>query len=179
MPEQLMPQLAMRRENVLDLPPLLLPEGYILRPSREGDAHYWVTILNESFNNAWTDDDFDRIMVQDPAYSPDRILFICAPDGVPCAVAAAYRTKENPENGYLHYVGCRPCHAGKKLGMLVSLACLYKFREEGCDAVTLQTDDFRLAAIKTYLRLGFHPVIVHENQHERWKAIFAMLGILK
>ncbi len=177
MPEPLTPQLVMRRDTLDDLPPLEIPTGYTLRTSREGDGAHWARILSESFQVEWTDADFTRIMVEDPAYRPDRIIFACGPDNVPCAVAAAYRKTETPDEGYLHYVGCRPGHAGKRLGWLVSLACLYKFREEGCSTVVLNTDDFRLPAIKTYLRLGFHPVIVHENQHARWAAIYAALGI--
>ena len=61
------------------------------------------------------------------------------------------------DTGYLHWVATVPAHAGKKLGSFVSLAVLYKFQQEGCQNAVLETDDHRLAAIKTYLRLDFHP----------------------
>ena len=41
----------------------------------------------------------------------------------------------------------------------------------------LDTDDFRMAAIKTYLNLGFVPVYVEEGQPKRWSDIFEQLGI--
>ncbi|OPZ83290.1 MAG: Mycothiol acetyltransferase [bacterium ADurb.Bin429] len=175
MPEQLMPQLVMQRDDLEDLPPIALPDGYTLRAYRDGDGEHWVTILNESFHTTWAVEDFLRIMLDDPSFLPERIIFARDPSGVPCAVAAAYRNAQYPEHGYLHYVGCHPAHAGKRLGWAVSLACLYRFREEGCRRVVLQTDDFRLPAIKTYLRLGFHPVIVHENQHSRWAHVYEAL----
>lgn len=54
---------------------------------------------------------------------------------------------------------------------------LRKFRSDGLESAMLQTDDFRLPAIRTYLNLGFTPMIVHENQFARWVLVFAQLGL--
>jgi len=69
-------------------------------------------------------------------------------------------------------VGVLPGHQGKHLGAKVSLAALRRFVEEGRIDAVLQTDDFRLPAIRTYLRLGFEPLPIHENQRQRWRAVF-------
>jgi len=175
--ERIMPQLVMRRAHLQGLPPVELPAGYTLRTSRAGDGAAWALILNESFGGERTIEDFQAIMVNDPAYRADRIFFICDPDGYPCATASAYRSAGWGEQvGFVHYVACRPAHLGKRLGLLVSLAVLHKFVEEGCSESVLFTDDYRLPAIKTYLRLQFHPLIVHENQPERWRLLFDILG---
>jgi len=173
------PQLVMKRDNLAELPALQLPEGYTLRTCRQGDGIHWAQILNESFGGERTVDDFLATMVNQAAYRPDRLFFIDDPQGVPCATAGAYCFEPwGAQTGYLHYVGVRPAHQGKKLGYTVSLAVLHKFREEGCYTnAILQTDDFRLPAIKTYLRLGFHPVIIHENQPERWQQVLGELGM--
>jgi mycothiol synthase len=171
------PQLAMQRDTLEGLPPLALPAGYTMRSYREGDDAAWITIINEAFGYSWTAADFISIMKQDAAFLPERLFFIIAPDGVPCATAGAWRSAQNGDGiGYLHYVGTRPAHAGRKLGYLVSLAALHKLRDDGCHAVTLLTDDYRLAAIKTYLRLDFHPVMVHENQPARWAKVMGAVG---
>ena len=47
---------------------------------------------------------------------------------------------------------------------------------EGRTWAVLQTDDFRIPAVKTYLKLGFEPLIVHENQPKRWKDVFSAIG---
>jgi len=175
---RLIPQLCMKRDDLAGLPPVVLPEGYTLRSSIDSDGVYWALILNETFGGDRTEESFVKEMVEHPAYRAERIFFVCDPEGIPCATASAYRQEEwGAETGYVHYVATRPAHAGKKLGYLVSLAVLHKFQEEGCPYVVLQTDDFRLPAIKTYLRLGFHPLLVHENQPERWRAILCALGI--
>ncbi len=74
-------------------------------------------------------------------------------------------------------VGVRPGHQGKRLGYLVNLAALHKFAADGRKSSILETDDFRLAAIKTYINLGFTPLLVHENQQERWEKIYSVLGL--
>ncbi len=177
-PQRLTPQLCMKRDNLDGLPPVVLPEGYTLRGSRPGDGRYWSLILNEAFGGERTEETFIKEMVEHPAYRPERILFVCAPDGEPCATASAYQQQDwGMHTGYLHYVATRPAHAGKKLGYLVSLAVLHIFKAEGLSEAVLQTDDFRIPAIKTYLRLDFHPLLVHENQTERWQMLLHGLGI--
>jgi mycothiol synthase len=74
-------------------------------------------------------------------------------------------------------VGVKKEFQGKKLGYYVSLKALLDMKERGYKACVLQTDDFREAAIKTYLRLGFDPYITHENHPERWVRIRKNLNI--
>lgn len=168
----------MRRDDLAGLPPVELPAGYTLRSSLPGDGCCWSSILNEAFGGERTEESFMKEMLEHPAYRAERILFICAPDGEPCATASAYQQGEWGEHtGYVHYVAVRPGHAGKALGYQVSLAVLHRFTEEDYFDAVLQTDDFRVAAIKTYLRLGFHPLLAHENHPQRWRIVLHGLGI--
>jgi mycothiol synthase len=173
------PQLCMRRMSLEGLGEILLPDGYSIRTSQPGDEAHWAQIIRESFgDDSFDEARFESAMRADPAYQPERIFFVCAPDGVPCATASAYRSEAfDSDTGCLHYVGVSPVHAGKRLGLAVSLAALHKFRVEGLHRAVLVTDDFRLAAVKIYLALGFVPLIVHENQPARWDAVYAKLGI--
>jgi mycothiol synthase len=173
------PQLCMKRPCLDGLPEITLPPGYTIRTSREGDGPHWARIIRESFANSTFDESsFERIMMTNPAYRPDRIFFSCGSDGLPCGTASAYRADSYGAGvGYIHYVGVCPMHAGKGLGALLSLAVLHQFRAEGLQSAVLQTDDFRLPAIKTYLKLGFLPLIVHENQPARWNDVFEKLGV--
>ena len=173
------PQLCMQRPSLDDLPGIELPAGYRLRTSQKGDAAHWARIIRESFDSPDVDASrFARDMQSHPAYRPDRIFFVCAADGMPCATASAYRKDAfGGDVGYLHMVGVRPCHAGRKLGLAASLAALHRFRSEGLSSAVLETDDFRLAAVKTYFRLGFLPLICHESHPARWDAVCANLGM--
>jgi len=69
-----------------------------------------------------------------------------------------------------------PAHRGRRLGFWACLAALHRFAEEGREAALLLTDDFRLPAIRTYLRLGFRPVYTYESHMERWGKVFSELG---
>ena len=74
-------------------------------------------------------------------------------------------------------VGVVAEHTGHKLGKWVSLAVLYYFRDCRFKCAMLDTDDFRLPAIKTYLNLGFIPVYVERSQPRRWQDIFEKLEL--
>ena len=74
-------------------------------------------------------------------------------------------------------VGVVAEHTGHKLGKWVSLAVLAYFQDNGFISAMLDTDDFRIPAIKTYLNLGFIPVYVEEGQSERWRNIFEKLKL--
>jgi mycothiol synthase len=173
------PQLVMLRQSLESLQPVQLPPGYSLRTSTDSDGVHWARIVRESFGDGGYDEaSFVRIMKTDPAYRPERIFFVCDPAGEPCATASAYRNDRfDCATGCVHFVGTCPGHAGKRLGYAVTLAVLHQFRAEDLARAVLLTDDFRLAAIKTYLNLGFVPLIVHENQPPRWDDVYRQLGL--
>lgn len=76
--------------------------------------------------------------------------------------------------GYVHFVGTHPEHAGKSLGYWMTAACLHEFRRLGLPAAVLHTDDHRIPAVKTYLKLGFAPDLdAHPSYRSRWDRILA------
>jgi len=174
--EQLKPQLAMVLPDLSSVPALEPPAGYRIRTFSAGDEAAWCEIIAESFQMEAGPDCFDRMMRSDFAFRPHRILFI-EHDGLPVATASAwYRPSWGRDTGYLHMVGVRPSHSGRRLGLIVSAAALALMAGEGRRRAVLQTDDFRIPAVKTYLRLGFEPLLVDENQRRRWKDVFRAIG---
>jgi mycothiol synthase len=169
-----LPQLTMHRRTLADLPSNSLPDGYFLyHYSDEQDAAAWNKIIEESFH--WQSD-FHKAMESDEAFRPERVWFVRY-GNIPVATASAWYIPQRGETaGYLHMVGLLPQYAGKGLGLQVSLAALHQMKREGRQSAALQTDDFRLPAIKTYLKLGFVPEFTHESHAERWKAILIQLG---
>ena len=168
------PQLMMRRRDLSSLPELSLASGYTARHFEPGDESAWDQIIREAFEKDAPE--FEGHMRRDPAFRPERIWFICR-DNVPVATASAWRQAQRQpmETGTLHMVGILPAEGGKGLGLQVSLAALQQMQREGRKAAVLSTDDDRLAAIKTYLRLGFEPLVSDENHRERWPLIFEAL----
>ena len=167
-----LPQLLMRRD-LTDLPPLNLPDGVTVRHFQEGDEGIWENIISLSFESPH---EFNPGMKDDSAFRNDRVLFLLV-EGVPVATASAWFVpKYGDDTGFVHMVGALPSYQGRRLGYWVTLAVLYKLKAEGYLYAVLTTDDFRLAAIKTYLNLGFS---IDKSDHgsipERWEKIKAFL----
>lgn len=169
-----LPQLVMRRADLSGLPELRLPEGYTLRSFRPGDEPHWERIVAAAFG--WNRS-FGREIRSHFCFRPERVLFVCAGD-IPVATACAWQEPEWEDNcGYLHMVGVDPDHAGRGLGHAVSLAALERMALDGKTQAVLETDDFRLAAVKTYVKLGFRPVAGTERLDARWREVFRKLGL--
>ena len=172
------PQFEMKCESFDNLPAQNIPEGYELQVFQPGDEHHYVNIIRESFGG--DNHDYETEVIKHVNYIPDgTFLIFHTENGASEAVATATAIIDpSPENkyGYLHMVGAFGGHKGKRLGYEVSLACLLKMQAAGKTGCTLKTDDFRLPAIVTYLKLGFAPDIKHENQVERWRQVMAQIG---
>lgn len=162
----------MLRDDLCELPYIALPAGYLIRTFRKGEQQAWERIIQQSFGSETS---FAETMMADRCYLPQRVHFVCC-GGQAVGTASAWVVPGwGARYGFLHYVGVTPRHQGKGLGFQVSLAALRSMRAENKTAAVLTTDDFRLAAIGTYLRLGFRPLLVHENQRDRWRAVLAEL----
>jgi len=173
--EERRPQLVMRRPDLKDLAPVNPPEGYRVRAWRPGEGAAWSAVICAAFGREYDRDKFDRQMRRDCAFRPERVLFVECEAGPVATASAWWSPKWGKRTGYLHMVGTHPEYQGRGLGRTVSLAALHQCVRDGRECAVLETDDFRLAAVKMYLRLGFQPVLVHENQRDRWRAIFDTL----
>jgi mycothiol synthase len=174
-PNRVRPQLAMARMHLEDLPEVQLEPGYTVRHFRHGDESGWNILISKSFQSFY---DFDGTILADPFYHPERVLFI-EHSGEIVATACAWRSEKWGKNtGVLHMVAASPEHRGHQLGYQISLAALHQLVREGMHHAVLQTDDDRLPAIATYLKLGFAPYLIDANQAERWGNIYQDLGLI-
>ena len=170
------PQLVMRRDLTIELPEISLAPGCTLRYYQPGDGAAWEDIIADSFESEAWHGRFEEFLHKDNAFRPERVWFACR-DGEPVATAAAwYRPEIGADTGYLHMVGVLATARGLGLGGQVSLACMHQLVREQRTDVILQTDDFRIPAVKTYLKLGFHPRVTHDSHPGRWAAIFKEIG---
>ena len=170
--ERLSPQLQMRRAHLLDLPPIQLPEGYELRAYEPQDAESAAETLTLAFGDTWTVQKvLDELVENDFV----KTMFVVTSAGRVVATASAANPKELPATGYVHYVATHPDHTGKRLGYWISLATLHEFKKLGYQDAILTTDDFRLPAIRTYLRLGFSPENTDPSHTSRWAEVLRQL----
>ena len=77
----------------------------------------------------------------------------------------------------MHMVGCKPEFRGLGIGGILSELTEYVFKKEGMQTATLKTDDWRIPAIKTYLKIGYKPDLVSEPDYkERWDKIYQIIN---
>lgn len=164
-------QLMMRLPDLCHLRPLDgTPVGYRLRAGVLDDAPALAALLTAAFEQEWTVERVNRELLQAP--DVDTVYVVEAPDGTLAATASARLTRDRfPESGYLHWVGADPSHRGQRLGELVTLRVLHRFRELGCKDSVLETDDFRVPAIRIYLDLGYRPENVDPTHGNRWRVV--------
>ena len=160
------PQLCMR------LPRLafeVVPGDDFSEMATEEDAGGIAALLSAAFQEEW---DADRV-VRDlgPAQGVDA-SYVVRDQGRVVAVASARHLPEVfPGSGYLHYVAADASQSGRGLGAVVTKAVLRHFLDEGVGSAILETDDFRLPAIRTYLKLGFVPEYRHDEDQVRWSRV--------
>jgi len=172
------PQIELCRPDLADLPPITLPPGYLLRSYRPGDEVAWGEIMSQAFSPYWNLQRFRTLIRPHFGFRPERILFVCQ-DGRPVGSACAFNWPGLPAAvGFIHMLAVLESHCGRGLGQALTLACLDRFREEGAfQSALLQTESFRLPAIKHYLRLGFRPVLVRDWQRDKWREVLRRLGM--
>lgn len=155
-------------ENVRIIAP---PSGYEVRSYQLGDEATWADIINASFEDTkWNLETVRKNLIDRPEFDPEGLFFITF-QGDPVGTCCAWRLIDQPNVGYVHMLGVMPKHQGKRLGHILVLHVLGYFKEKGFREAILDTDDFRLPAIKTYLSLGFEPVYIDESHRCRWKVI--------
>lgn len=161
----------MRRPGWDGLPPVpSCPEGTELAMATAEDVQALAGLLASAFPEFhWTPSRAREAFVEDP-YVPATFV-VRSSDGRLLATASAQWIPAYSPDGFLHWVATAPEARGMGLGALVSLAAMHRLRELGFPASRLSTDDERIPAIRTYLRLGFLPVVVDETHPGRWRAL--------
>ena len=162
----------MRRGSLEGLPVLEIPYGFGLRTFRLGDEPRWAQLMTGAIGD-WDEESTARLFLSDPGVNLDGVFFLDERDNY--VATATDKKVPEPELGYLHMVAVAPPYRRRGLGRCISLAALLHMKERSCRLAILDTDDFRLPAIRTYLTLGFIPEMVGADHAERWNRIFAKL----
>ena len=167
-----MAQLKMRRPNLSDLPPIELPPGDLFRPGGPKDREGLRDLLAAATESdpgmaPWTPERIDEEILANPKVFRTWVIEEEA-TGTVVATASCARLTPDADEGYLHWVAVLPDRRGRRLGFWATLAVFYSFREAGLKAAILDTDDFRIPAIKTYLNLGCLPWLISPEQESRW-----------
>ena len=171
------PQLAMLRDHLDDLPEIVIPDGYGLRTFRSGDESDWCAIMEGNVGSNWTLDSCREKLLNDPRFSPENLFFATLDDRPVGSACAWTKDPSQTQIGEVHMVAVLDSHRGKGIGLLVNAAVLHRLKALGYRQVHLLTDDWRIPAIKSYLRAGFKPLLTHVTHPDRWRDIFEQIGV--
>lgn len=152
------------------LPELIIPEGFMLRPMTVTDTTRYSKLRVSAEFGAW-DKAAMKKYLNENALPGGALLLEYVKTRRFAASAGAEKYGDDPETGTLGWVMCHPDFRGNHLGYAVCLAAMYRLFYSGRRTFTLLTDDFRLPAIRTYLKLGWHPFMADETMPDRWKAV--------
>ncbi len=162
-----------RLENPPDIRP---PEDYELRQFTPEDAEPYVRLMQQVGFESW---DRDRLAtVRERVIAGGFFIVEHRPTGQIAATAVAVDNPGDlhPDGGELGWVAADPQHRGKGLGLAVCAAVTARFIEAGYRQIYLKTDDRRLPAIKTYLKLGYEPLLYAGDMAERWRQVRRQLS---
>jgi mycothiol synthase len=166
-------RLFMRR-GLADLPePPALPAGFAVRRLLPREADALAVLLSRAFEDPWDEAKVRKVLVE----APDVEAIYVIADGTRLVATASARMLPDkyPAAGYIHWVGADPDYQGRGLGTLVSLRVLKHFRDAGLHDAVLETHNFRLPAIRSYLKIGFVPEARDAGELERWSRVLPKL----
>ncbi|MFQ5810973.1 MAG: GNAT family N-acetyltransferase [Armatimonadota bacterium] len=163
----------MDRPHLEGLPTVRLPEGYRLETARDGFEPTWAHVVNAAFlNEEHTAEKCREQFSSKKRFDPKGMFFVVTPEGEPVATAFAWRdTPEEQECGRVHWVATVPGQQGKGLGRAVTLAVLHYLKEHGFARAFLETQPYRLPAIRLYLSLGLQPTPKDAEHEECWREV--------
>lgn len=174
-----MEQLIMRWKNDHTDPKRIeMPENcsIVTFPGLDHAVEKWLDIIQYGLTgNRKTPDYYKSAMLSIPEYRDDKCFFILE-SGVAVAtitVICNYKTLE----GYIHMVACNDSVRGKGFGNLLGKIAENVLKSEGMETAYLTTDDWRIPAIKSYLKIGFKPDLSTEDFKERWEKIYDKIGL--
>ncbi len=147
-------------------------EAYSVKPLQDGDESGHVSVMHKAGFTKWTEEQLAKW--RRTIALPDGIFVAVhykSGDIVATAMASHRPNDLHPSGGELGWVAADPDHAGKGLGMDVCISALKRLLDAGYHDIYLLTDDYRLAAIKTYLKMGFVPFLCATGMESRWKTV--------
>ncbi len=171
------PQLHMRHD-LRGLPDLAIPAGYALRALTHDDLAAWADLLDRNGELGEWSAERARPFFSEGSRMPLEGSCFVTWGSEPVATAQLHQHPDGPyaPTPELGWVAVDPAHRGRGLGYVACLAVLRYAASKGYEEVFLLTDDHRLPAIRTYLRLGFRPWMYDATAGGRWAVVLEELA---
>ena len=136
----------------------------------------WLDIVRFGLSDGKQGQEYYRnMMTANPLYREDKCFFILENEKAVATLTVICNYEKS--EGYIHMVACREEARGKGYGTLLNKLAEYTLKKEGMKTAYLTTDDWRIPAIKSYLRMGFYPDVSTSEFKKRWDKIYDLINV--
>lgn len=173
--KNLMEQLIMRWTN--DGSPAIKPNppdglGLITLPEMKNGVEQWLDVVQYGLSDGRQGQDYyDIVMVGHENYDAQYCYLLNDGNKAVATVTVIFDAVKS--DGYIHMVACREDYRGRGIGTYMNALSVYLLKAHGMRSAYLTTDDWRIPAIKSYLRAGFVPDVSTDDFALRWEKIIS------
>jgi mycothiol synthase len=148
-----------------------LPDGVHLRTVQPTDTAALCRLLETGTFGSWPTQRLDALFDHEIDRLSPRHVHL-ATHGNVLVGHCCLMVRDEPEGtvGKLGWVVAHPDFRGQGIGRAVCVAALQSAHQLGLGTVILNTEDFRIAAVRLYLELGFAPVLGDSDATDRFWA---------
>lgn len=151
-----------------------MPLGYQVRVacSSVDDEVQLAEVLSKAFRENWTGETVKERLTN--AEDVKAVYAVSDSRSIVATASSRCLPERFPAEGYVHWVATLPGQTQRGLASYLMARLLYDFQERGYGSAVLETDDFRVPAIRTYLKMGFIPIydVGQEDHRDRWSGVF-------
>lgn len=154
-----------------------VPENYYLRICNNDDNDELIKLMHLA---GFTDWDADKLQHALHLTVPDGYFGLFAKTSNKCVATMMARhlsDERHPYGGRIDWLAAAPEHQGRGLGFIVAAAATNRLLEIDYRNIYVTTDDQRLPAIKTFIKLGFIPDLYRQDMYARWQNVCRLLSI--
>jgi mycothiol synthase len=167
-------QLEMVRPSTAPVAVARVPQGYVLRQFRAEDEQPYDDLFHLAFEDEGRFPETLARALQGGFFVVEHLA-----SGQLVASCVAWHGSSSPRHpaaGMMGWLVTDPSHVGQGLGTIVAACATNRLAKQGYARPYLGTEDFRMAAISIYLKLGWKPYLYHDDMEARWRRIFAQAG---
>lgn len=157
-------------------PPIVVPPAYSLRTYRPGDETRFYEVMDLAGWPGWDD---ERLRPWKARILPAGwFMAVHEASAQIAATAMCLHSHEDdhPFGAELGWVAGDPAHKGRGLGRAVCAAATARMIDIGYRSIHLYTEDWRPAALRIYLTIGYVPYLYTPAMLERWQAVCAEIN---
>jgi len=160
----------------LNAPPVVeTAAGYALRTYQPGDEARFYTVMELAGWAGWDKQRLQPWLARIPPASWFMAIHKPSHQIVATAMGLHDHSDVHPFGGELGWVATDPAHTGHGLGTAVCAAVTRRLLGAGYTNLHLYSEDWRLAALKIYLKLGYIPFLHTPEMPARWRTICTQL----